>query len=375
MITDVKEDIVETISITVKQSILLKHKLSIIDFFIMKEVDKIAKNSNTSAKLISTLYPAIFASKRTARNILENLVDRNFLEKKEDLTIFNQITFSYILTKDGYAIVHEIHYKPKYSKEGYFHAIQVIDHWNSIKCLSTHTVKPYGEIQTKTIDEIISYISDLLKGEASWGKGSHIFSISEIVSIIDKFTLKFEDKYKPDDKKLLPKSLSSFFCSYKSKYSEFFSVFEHGVSQIRTTLDDLKDIGISTAVLRKSYSVLSSTGQATNVEKLEIQKNIWRTYRRYSTHIEVLLDDLYGWRKIYREKVKNFNVFIFEFLKYIEAEVGKGNAKTGFLSFNRGNKILEAFSKYFADKYNIYLFPTEKQIKNIKKSRIVVDKG
>jgi hypothetical protein len=57
-----------------------------------------------------------------------------------------------------------------------------------------------------------------------------------------------------------------------------------------------------------------------------------------------------------------------EMLKYLEKEVGIGKCKPGYISFRQGNKLMEGFSKAFADKYNIFLWPTEKQKEQIIKS-------
>ena len=162
--------------------------------------------------------------------------------------------------------------------------------------------------------------------------------------------------------------------NYKG-HSEFQHLLDHGLTEIRTSIDDLKDIGIKRGVLKKAYAVLSATGSATEQEKLEIHKNLLRTHKKLTTHREVLLDDLYSWKKVYRERVVDFNMFIHEYLGYIDRECGAGNAKSGFVSFNRGNKILEGYVRWFIDTYNIYLFPTKSRIEKINKSKIVVDRS
>jgi len=365
-----KDNTSEFITIKINQEILLKNKIGILEFILLKEIDKTKEHS--SATFLYERFPALFNNRRNVRSTLEKLLTDGFLSKVEDKDLFSQNTYSYLLTKKGIMVVNDKEYKPKYTHDQYFRATQIIHHWNSFKQTSTHAIKPYGEIQTKTISQILSYIDDLLTGnKAEWKDTATKFTLSEIESIIEQYMFKFDPAYKPETKSGLPKSLSNFFTSYKGGHSEYFNVYKHGVLKVRTTMDDIKDLNISATVLRRAYKILSVTGEATANEKLEIQKNILRTHKKYRIQREVLLDELYSWRKIYREKITNFNTFIFEFLTFIEATTTAGSRKSGFLSFNKSNKIFEAFNKDLITKHNIHLFPTTKEILRIQKSKII----
>jgi hypothetical protein len=371
----VKENTEEFIKINVKQEILIRHNVNVLEYYLLKEIERISKtDNNTSAKFINQCYPSVFATKRITRTLLDKLKDDGYLDKIEDRDLISQHTFSYTLTKSGYNVINDIVYKPKYSIEDYIKAMQVFSAWNDIKECSTHGIKQYGEIQSKTVATAMKYIIDLLHGgKLKWMGDEDIgkFSIAEIVSVVEEYAIKFQKEYIPEDKKVLPTALPSFFCHYKTGNSEFLHVCVNGVKKRETTMDLLKDTGITPSLLKKAYSVLSATGSATEAEKLDIQKNIIRTFKKWATQREVLLDDLYSWKKIYREKIMDFNMFLYEYLPYITAQVGEGNAKTGYLSFNQRNKILESYSAHLATKYNIFIFPTAKQIEQILNSKIV----
>lgn len=369
-------NISESINIKVKQQILLNHKISVIDYFLLKEIFELKKtNSISSATYFSISLPAIFPSRRSARSALGHLVEKSFLEKTRAKDLLNFHTFQYSLTEAGKAVLDPKLLFPNYSNEEYLRAVAIIDVWNEIKETSSHKIKSYGEDQTKTITTIIRYVNDLIvERKLSWYPTDILvknISLQDITETIKTFQLKFSEKYKPVSKTHLPKSLVNFFCHYQTKHSEFFNVFLNGVEENVSTVDRLKKTGITPALLRKAYATLSESGVATESEKLSIQKNLIVSYKKYSIHKEVELDVLYSWNKNYIECVAKYNVFLHNFLTFISNEVGKGNAKSGYISFNKTNKIMEAYSKWITDKYNIFLFPTKLQVENIMKSKIV----
>lgn len=355
----------------VKQKYLLDNNITYDQFVILTEI-----NSSTivSVKYILDRYPALFNSKDTVRRILKDLFDRNLLVKDTDGDLFSVSTNSYKLSASGETLITRKEYTPKYTLEEYTKAVQIIDYWNSFKEVSTHTLKPYGEVQTKTIESCIKYISQLLtKTKYTWidVEVKTNFSIEEVKYYIDDHILKFSDDYLPEDKSILSKSLSNFFLNYKTKYSDFFSVIDNEPVKNQTTIDKLKEFGVKAPTLKLAYEVLSATGSATESEKLDIQKQIVWNHQKYTTQKECVLDDLYIWKKQYRENFGEYNVFLYNLLQYIKSQFGIGKAKPQFLSFRKGSKIIEGFSKTYADKFNIFMFPTQKQKENIMKSRIV----
>lgn len=357
----------------VSQRFLLNNNIDYSEFSILSEIYK-SKDRVVSVNYIYRRFPVLFSSKKVVRTYMKALVDKNLLEIDRDVDLFTQTTDAYRMTSVAISLISNKDYKPKYSSEEFTKAMQVINHWNSFDTLSTHSVHPYGEVQTKTIEHSISYISDLLKNtDVSWFENPprNSFTITDINSVIDKYVLKFETKYLPEDKGSLSKSLSNFFCQYKTARSEFFNTLIYGLKENKTTADILMDIGISTTTLKKAYHVLSATGSATNKEKLEIQKSILFCHKRFLSHIEGELDVLYSWRKVYRENVATFNIFLFKFLEYIEREIGLGRAKPQYISFRRGSKVLEGYAKEIADAHSIILFPNKSQTEKILKSKIV----
>ena len=361
----------EFIEVKVSQYLLLNNNLTIEDYLYL---NTIRNNEYCTGKEIYEKYPALSSSERSLKRVLDVLVEEKFITRKPDKKEMN--SFRYTLAPRGLGVLGLSGYTPRYSLEQYENAVEVIKHWNSFKELTTHAVKPYGEQQSKTVNNIITYVDDLLyRTEYKWTNENNFpevtFSVDEIKKYVSKYVLKFSPDYAPTDKKNLPKSLSIFFSHYKTHHSEFFKVCYDGVSKIVTTLDELKEIGIKVPVLRKAYQVLSATGSATEAEKLEVQKNILWSYKKYKTQRDAVLDDLYSWKNVYQKKFMIYNVFLYDLLQYIDREIGKGNAKAGFISFNRGNKVFEGFSKWYIDQYNIYLLPSRKKREEILKSKIV----
>jgi hypothetical protein len=374
--TEYEDNIIssEFISLRVSQSTLLNYNITLNDYMLISEIYKIEKNAQTkdipSAKYFSSKFPAIFKSRRNIDRILLNLIEAQLLKKVPHKFSSGNITSKYVLTKKGKDIAANALYILNYTKEEYIRAIQVIDYWNTKKCFSTHKIKPYGETQTKNIHDSIHMINDLISEKSDdWRKEFHSdpFSLNELYTIIDKYEQRFSPDYYPANKNTLPKAFSSFIMDNRG-FSQFEDIIKNGNKELVRTIDELKEI-ISAPILKKAYEVLSETGKAKEEEKLEIQKSLLRTHKQWKRYRDTLLDDLYDFKKQYVARMKDFNVFMYEVLFYISGNVEKGKAKPGFISFREGNKIMEGFSKYFIDKYNIYLWPSKRQEENIRKMK------
>ena len=224
--TPVKEEYTENITLNIKQSLLLKNNVNLLEFFLLREIDKVNNKETTSAKYFYEQFPALFRNRRQVKSILDLLSEDEYLTKTEDRYISGQITVAYALTKLGHQVISDKVYKPKYTLEEYMKSVQIINHWNSFKEMSTHSIKNYGDIQSKTIEKIIYYISGLLKGNPDWWDSEEKFTLNEILSIIDQYTLKWEKNYRPENKDVLPKSLKEFLLHFKSGKSEFFNIHQ-----------------------------------------------------------------------------------------------------------------------------------------------------
>ena len=350
----------EFISLRISQSSILRYNINLTQYVIISELYKIEKkklDTISTASYFAEVYPALFSSRKVARKILEELLANNLVVKKNKKDRRGNNTFGYYLSSKGKALAANALYILDYTKEEYFNMLQVIDHWNSHDCFSVHKVKPYGETQTKNIHNSIHYIKELLED----------FTFKEIENIIDDYSLKFSPEYLPENKNILTKAFSTFVKNDRGP-SEFYEVHANGVKKSTTTIDELEATGITATVLKKAYTVLSDTGAAKEAEKLQIQRSIIRMHGKHQKRLTDELEELYGRKKVYREYVYPFNTFLMEMLKYLEKEVGIGKCKPGYISFRQGNKLMEGFSKAFADKYNIFLWPTEKQKEQIIKS-------
>lgn len=352
-------EVSEFISLSISQSMMIRYDISLIQYVIVSQIYKMDKKKVKSVPTVTyftSVYPALFTSRKVARRILEEVLEKDLIFKKE---INNKNTFAYYLTNKGKSLASNALYTLDYEKEDYFNMLQIIDYWNSKSCLSKHRVNPYGQVQTKNIHNSVNFIKDLYSG-AEWTNNKK-FTPDDVKEIIDDYCLKFLPQYLPNNKKSLTKSFSSFVMNNKG-YSELLNIDEKGVEQSSRTIDDLKKINIAFSMLKKSYEVLSEFGKATEEEKLLIQKSLIKMYDNWKKH-KLYLDKIYSWKTNYHGRFGNFNQFLYEILHYIENNVS--NAKPGYISFREGNKIMESFSKYFADKHNIYIWPTKKQEERI----------
>lgn len=359
----------ELITINVTTTTLNQYDITLSEFFIINKIyklEKIKSEQDLSVSFFNKHYPTEFSTRRKARYAINNLVEAGFLtmwDKKSH-------TLHYNTTDLGKEVCATAAYILDYSREDYFMASQVIDVWNGIPQTSNHKLNRYGVVQTKTVHNIIHYIRDITTGDVKWYEVPEGFKLSlpQILSVIESYTLRHSKEYLPENKEFLPKSMAVFFLHYSKNRSEFFDICFNGVKKNTKTIDLLKATTISLAVLKKAYDTLSVTGVATEAEKLDIQKNIIRTHTRWVKHRE-MLDDIYSWKRSYREHVMDFNIFLNEIIAYVGKECGKGRAKSGFISFRQGNKLMEGFSKSFADSYHIFLWPTDKQKEHIIESR------
>lgn len=380
----------EIININIKQEDIIRFHLNVSDCILLKFIyDKNKeKEYHISGTYILNEIPAIFTNIKMARTSLAILKEEGLIKKEILKPDFGPPHQMLKVTGKGRKVCEARSQAITYSSEEYLNACQVISYWNSFKQLTTHSLKPYREEQSKTVDSCITFINSLIQGNIDFEgikvRGSKItdnmrekadrqYSINDIKKICALHVKRFGPEYLPENKGFLLKSLNQFFVHYKTKSSDFFDIVLNGIQEFEKTIDVTKKTSISAPMLNKAYQTLSATGSATEQEKLEILKSVNHCHKNYLAHREEFLDGLYNWKKQYRERIMNFNIFIYELLIYIEKEVGKGNAKPGYISFRQGNKIMEGFSKYLVDQYSIHLWPTEKKIEQIKKSRLTTE--
>ena len=97
--TPVKEEYTENITLNIKQSLLLKNNVNLLEFFLLREIDKVNNKETTSAKYFYEQFPALFRNRRQVKSILDLLSEDEYLTKTEDRYISGQITVAYALTK------------------------------------------------------------------------------------------------------------------------------------------------------------------------------------------------------------------------------------------------------------------------------------
>lgn len=360
-------------TIKIPETDTIRYNLNINKIFIL---NYLFKNKKGDVNSVYEEYSFLIPSKRVIRENLSELTEEGFCVKHNTFGSESGNNYEYSLTKKGKDIFSEV--DPKYTVEQFMIATGIISHWNSIESTTTHSVKPYDKKQTSTVRYCINFILNSFEGkypkdikvirdEKPLDSGLPKLRKEDYIRMIDLFKLKLSDKYLPKNKYVLPTTFKDFLCKYGTCHSELLYLYYNGVKEDSKTIDELKTTGISGAMLKKAYEVLSETGKATQEEKLVIQRSIVRMYSNYVERRKEL-DVLYGNKKEYCDRVKSYNMFMYELLSYIDREIGVGKAKPGFISFREGNKVMEKFSSYMATKHNIYLWPSAKKKEELMKN-------
>jgi hypothetical protein len=236
--------------------------------------------------------------------------------------------------------------------------------WNSSPHTYTHTLKPVGKPQNKTIQKIAEAVyclengvfKDVFKKVHIGGdplEAIPVIDFDGILSTLEKSLQIFEDGFYPKFKDKLPKSLPNLFCFYKTNYSWFLKVYYEGVTPLKNeALTELSDKGITAPTLKLAYeTLLSPEKRVKENEKLKVVTKITQLHTQWEELVEYL-SDYYSWNQNYRNSLCNFNTFTFTFLSWMSREIA-GERFPPYLSMNTGNRVYEQFKAYYADKYGI----------------------
>ena len=264
----------------------------------------------------------------------------------------------------------------------------VLDIWNNSTYTNNHVYKPFGEVQSKLFNNVLLVLRGILTG-VPYGKMKEALIDKEpvplpeelpleedITDTVKEYFLKFENKYYPKNKKVLPLGISSFFISYNNNHSEFWNVYFHSVQEInKSTIDKLIDYGLEYSTIEKAYTVLLKPSDYISEEKrLEVLNAIKRLHAQWEDWLKVL-DVYFIWNEMYRHTIKNFDSFVHLYLNWMDRVI-TAERFPAFLQIAENHRISEQFKTFIADKmgvkfvfaaqYKEYLLRTVEKYKQLK---------